>query len=231
MKRILYGVLFIGVAVGLISWGRTGHSVTGRIAAAHLSARAKAGVAALLGGETLGDVASWADDSRDRSTSSWHFINVPPGLSFADFRQQVEDKEDVYTALVRQEAILGDEKASREDRVKALKYVVHFVGDIHQPMHVSRAEDKGGNTIQVRYDGQGTNLHSLWDTKLLEHAGLNEAQLVTKLDKATPVEITRWQADDRPVYGMQPDLPGRSGFPAGPSCSRKCADSSAGYNS
>jgi hypothetical protein len=181
--------------LGLISWGRTGHNVIGRIAANHLTARAKAGVAALLGNETLAGVASWADDNRDRSTASWHFINVETGLSFDEFKDQVNSKTDVYTALVKEEGILGDDHASREHRVNALKYVVHFVGDIHQPMHVSRAEDKGGNTIQVQYDGQGTNLHSLWDTRMLKHAGLSEAQLAQNFDKATPEQITKWQSD------------------------------------
>lgn len=195
MKRILGGIIAVCIVIALVSWGHTGHNVIGRIAASHLTDKAKADVAALLGGESLPDVASWADENRDRSTAPWHFINVELGLSFDDFKAQVAAKENVYTALNKEEVILADEKASRADRVAALKYVVHFVGDIHQPMHVSRAEDKGGNTIQVRYDGQGTNLHSLWDTKLLEHAGLNQEQLAKQFDKATPHEIAKWQGD------------------------------------
>jgi hypothetical protein len=187
--------LAVCIAIGLISWGHTGHSIIGKIAANHLNDKARVGVAALLAAESLSDVASWADDNRDRSTASWHFINVETGISFNDFKQQVERGEDVYTALVKEEGILADDKASREDRVTALKYIVHFVGDIHQPMHVSRAEDKGGNTIQVRYDGKGTNLHSLWDTKMLEHAGLSEAQMAQNFDKATPQQIAKWQHD------------------------------------
>jgi hypothetical protein len=128
---------------------------------------------------------------------------VELGLSFADFKSQVESKEDVYTVLVKEEGILADGTASRGDRVNALKYIVHFVGDIHQPMHVSRAEDKGGNTIQVQYDGQGTNLHSLWDTKLLEHAGLSEAQLATNFDKATPAQIKKWQGEPQIVWAWE----------------------------
>jgi hypothetical protein len=203
MKRFLCGIVALCIVIGLISWGRTGHNVIGRIAANHLTDKAKAGVAALLGNESLADVASWADDTRDRSTASWHFINVELGLSFDDFKQQVAHKEDVYTALVKEEGILADDHASRENRVNALKYVVHFVGDIHQPMHVSRAEDKGGNTIQVQYDGQGTNLHSLWDTKMLEHGGLSEAQLAQNFDKATPEQITKWQSDPQMLWAWE----------------------------
>jgi len=203
MKKFFCGIAAVCIAIGLVSWGRTGHNVIGRIAANHLTDKAKAGVAALLGNETLADVASWADDTRDRSTASWHFINVETGLSFDDFKSQVTGKVDVYTALLKEEGILADDKASREDRVNALKYVVHFVGDIHQPMHVSRAEDKGGNTIQVQYDGQGTNLHSLWDTKMLEHAGLSEAQLAQNFDKSTPAQITKWQNDPQIVWAWE----------------------------
>jgi hypothetical protein len=203
MKKFFCGIVAVCIAIGLISWGRTGHNVIGRIAANHLSEKAKADVAALLGNETLADVASWADDTRDRSTASWHFINVELGLSFDDFKNQVSSKENVYTALIKEEGILADENAGREERVYALKYVVHFVGDIHQPMHVSRAEDKGGNTIQVQYDGQGTNLHSLWDTKMLEHAGLSEAQLAQYFDKATPEQITKWQSDQQIMWAWE----------------------------
>lgn len=196
MRKIIFSVFAIGIAIGLISWGRTGHNVIGRIAANHLTPEAKSAVSELLGNESLADVASWADDTRDRSTASWHFINVELGLSYDDFRQQVSSKVDVYTALLKEEQILADGNASGPDRINALKFVVHFVGDIHQPMHVSRAEDKGGNSIQVRYDDQGTNLHSLWDTKLLEHAGLSEEQLASKIDKATLSQMKKWQSDD-----------------------------------
>ncbi|MBS1525332.1 MAG: S1/P1 nuclease [Bacteroidetes bacterium] len=191
------------MVITLCSWGHTGHNVIGRIAANHLTDQAKAGVAALLGHESLADVASWADNNRDRSTAPWHFINVETGLSYNDFEQQVNSHVNVYTALLKEENILADEKASRFDRVNALKYIVHFVGDIHQPMHVSRAEDKGGNTIQVQFDGQGTNLHSLWDTKLLEHAGLSEAQLAQNMDKATPEQIKKWQSDTPMLWAWE----------------------------
>ncbi|MDP9079949.1 MAG: S1/P1 nuclease [Bacteroidota bacterium] len=203
MKRIFGGLIAICIIIGLVSWGHTGHNVVGRIAEGHLTDKAKAGVAALLGGESIADVASWADENRDRSTASWHFINVETGLPFEEFKKQVESTADVYTALVKEEGILADEKASNTDRATALKYVIHFVGDIHQPMHVSRAEDKGGNTIQVRYNGQGTNLHSLWDTKLLEQAGLSGEELAKQFDKATPVQITKWQSDPQLLWAWE----------------------------
>lgn len=185
----------------LISWGVTGHRTIGRIAENHLNAKAKAGVQALLGSQTLADVATWADEVRPqpeyRHTAPWHFLNLPLGLSYPEFKSQVENmtQENVYSALKQCEHTLTDEDSSREQRVEALKFIVHFVGDLHQPMHISRAEDKGGNTIQLNYDGQGTNLHSLWDSKLLEHDGLTYEQLAAQYDQATPEQIREWQND------------------------------------
>ncbi|MBV8390834.1 MAG: S1/P1 nuclease [Mucilaginibacter sp.] len=204
MKKIVIYLTLIISALGLISWGRTGHSTIGLIAERHLTPEAKAAVNVLLNGQSLADIASWADDNRDRATAPWHFINVPLGLSFDDFKSQIENAApNVYTALLGQETILADTGKSNAERATALKYIVHFAGDIHQPMHVSRAEDKGGNTIQLRYDGQGTNLHSLWDTKMLEHAGLNAQQLADQFDQATPAQIAKWQNDPQITWAWE----------------------------
>jgi hypothetical protein len=76
-----------------------------------------------------------------------------------------------------------------------LKYLVHLVGDAHQPMHVSRKDDKGGNTIQLQLDSKGTNLHQLWDSRLIDHEGLNEGDIVKHYDWANDAQIKKWQAD------------------------------------
>jgi len=201
MKKYLFIVLITLCSIGLISWGVTGHRTIGRIAENHLSAKAKAGVQALLGSQSLADVSTWADevrlDPQYRQTESWHFLNLPLGLTFPEFKQRVESMktENVYSVLLQQEHILTNPSSSRNQQIVALKFIVHFVGDIHQPMHVSRVEDKGGNTIQLNYDGHGTNLHSLWDTKLLHQAGSSYEKLAKKYDHPTPEQIKKWQGD------------------------------------
>ena len=203
MKRtrfLVVGFLF-AVSVVLISWGVTGHRTIGRIAENHLMPKALAGVRDLLGSETLADVSTWADEIRGqekyRQTGPWHYINLPLGLSHDQFKQRVENmlEANVYSELGRQMQMITDKTVSREQKIEALKFVVHFVGDLHQPMHVSRAEDKGGNTIQLNYDGKGTNLHSLWDSKLIEHSGMDYEQLAATCDHATPAQIRQWQSD------------------------------------
>jgi hypothetical protein len=200
-RAIIPFIALLGISVFLISWGVTGHRTIGRIAENHLSPSARAAVNELLGSASLADVSTWADEVRNqpeyRHTSSWHFLNLPLGLNYAQFEQQVARMtgDNVYSALLNQEHILGDKSTSKDQKTEALKFIVHFVGDLHQPMHISRAEDKGGNTIQLNYGGEGTNLHSLWDTKLLEHQGLTYEQLAEKYDHASPAQIRQWQSD------------------------------------
>jgi hypothetical protein len=193
---------FFGSAlVLLLSWGAVGHRTVGSIAQKHLTPKALAGVRDLLGGQSLADVANWADSVRSlpayKQTGPWHYINLPLGLNYDAFKSRVENmlEANVYSALVAQMRLITDNTVSRERKVAALKFIVHFVGDLHQPMHVSREEDKGGNTIQLNYDGQGTNLHAVWDSKLIDHTGLDYQQLAAKYDNASPAQIRQWQND------------------------------------
>jgi hypothetical protein len=201
MKKVFSLTLISLLAVIILSWGTLGHQTVGRIAEHHLSDKSKAALAYYLGSQSLSEVSTWADDVRNqaeyRHTGSWHFLNLPMGLSYSEFEKTVTTlKEDnVYKALLQCEQTITSSTKSRQEKAEALKFIVHFVGDLHQPMHVSRAEDRGGNTIQVNYEGKGTNLHSLWDSRLLEHQGLSVDQLAAKCDHATPAQIKLWQND------------------------------------
>ncbi|MFC3563387.1 S1/P1 nuclease [Pedobacter jamesrossensis] len=197
--RYPYTLLTITISLTLISWGYTGHRTIGKITEHYLSENAKAAVKDLLGNESLADAATWADDARKypelKETANWHFLNLPLGLNFKEFKKMVDTMKqaNVYSALIKAEATLKQSNANKKDKINALKFVIHFVGDIHQPMHVSRAEDKGGNTIQLNYDGKGTNLHSLIDTKLLEHEGLKFDSLAIKFNQIPKRKIRKWQ--------------------------------------
>jgi hypothetical protein len=187
MKKYLSIGLLLTISFALVSWGYKGHRITALIAENYLTSQAKAAVKDLLGNESLADVSTWADDVRNdpqyKNTASWHYLNLPLGLSYEKFGSVVYSQsiENVLTAIQRCEGTLSDEKTSKEQKREALKFLVHFIGDVHQPMHVSRAEDRGGNTIQVQFDGKGTNLHALWDSGLIDYSGLSESQLVAKV--------------------------------------------------
>lgn len=202
MKKLLFVVFASLCSIALVSWGVVGHRTIGKIAENHLTPNARQAIRQYLGNEFLAEASTFADEIRSKEeykyTAPWHYIDLPAGYDFGQFSNVViHMKEDnAYSALKKCENDLRDPSKSTDEKVFALKFIVHLVGDIHQPMHVSRAEDKGGNTIKVTFNGQPANLHSLWDSRLIEHQGLDYEQLAARYDHATPAQIKQWQGDD-----------------------------------
>jgi len=202
MRKYLHFTFLSALAIILISWGGVGHKTVATIAYNHLTPQSKGFVKTLLGDTTLADIASWADEvlrqPQYKNTAPEHYANVALGLNYQTFSNEIKNQsqDNVYKAILENTAILKAESSTMEQRRVALKFIVHFVGDLHQPMHISRAEDKGGNTIQLQYEGKGTNLHSLWDSKLIGTEGKSFEQMSIDYDKATPKQIKQWQSDD-----------------------------------
>ena len=190
--RILSALLLLGATSTASAWAPLGHELVGEIAERQLSPKAKAEVATLLAGETrptLAGVANWADALRHtdpprfKATSRWHYVNAVGGGCGFDPARDCKDGGCVLSAIEAQRAILADRTQPREVRRDALKFLVHFVGDVHQPMHAGDRDDAGGNRFQVslrtglepeayardKYVGgvMGTNLHAVWDYYVL----------------------------------------------------------------
>ncbi|MDQ1559814.1 MAG: nuclease [Pyrinomonadaceae bacterium] len=177
------------------AWGPSGHRIVAIVARHHLDNGVKLKVAGLLGGDSLEDVANWADDERERrpETSEWHFVNFPrrvgspPRLpaGFVRSRDCVDRNGEpgcVVTAIEKYKAILGDTTKSNADRLEALKFIVHFVGDMHQPMHCSFADDRGGNNIKLLWFNRQSNLHRIWDSGIIGRANLSEEEFADELE-------------------------------------------------
>jgi hypothetical protein len=177
------------------AWGRLGHRISARIAEPRLSPSALRAVRDLLEpGETLADAASWADENRRDVPGSgpWHYINVPISEPRFDARF-CNDAGCVLSKLDEYRRILADRSASRDQRRLALRLVVHFVQDIHQPLHVGDRDDRGGNDLQLQFFGKGSNLHRIWDSGLLERQDRRESDWVNTLNAAiTPAAAERW---------------------------------------
>lgn len=151
------------------AWGAEGHRLIADLADVQLTAVARAEVARLLAAEpgaTMASVSTWADEIRSRETASWHYVNPPRGSCSYDRVRDCEDGHCAVDALDKQIAVLKSKSADGE-RLRALKWVIHLVGDIHQPLHAGFKVDKGGNLYQVQAYGRGTNLHALWDGILI----------------------------------------------------------------
>ena len=156
------------------AWGTEGHQVIALIAQSQLTAKARAEVDRLLAqepGATLASVSTWADEHRNPSTAPWHYVNFPRGNCIYDEQRDCPDGRCVVVAIKKELALLAS-GAPDDKRLNALKYVVHFVGDVHQPLHAGYFDDKGGNMYQLQAFMKGSNLHAVWDTGLIKN--LNE---------------------------------------------------------
>ena len=155
-----------------LSWGPTGHRVVALVAATLLTPAAQAQVAQLLGPTTtLADVATWADDIRkDRpATASWHYVDDPESVPHFAGVSECRDNC-ALVALDSSLKTLANPQADQAARAEALKWVVHLVADLHQPLHAGSASDKGGNAVKVNFFGDHTNLHWVWDSKIIDRA-------------------------------------------------------------
>ena len=172
------------------AWGPLGHRLVARLAEPQLAPRARAEIDRLLATEglhSLADVANWADDLREsdpdlgRRSAKWHYVNIGELDCTYDAARACAGGDCVVAAIDAQAAILADRRRPDAERLQALKFIVHFVGDAHQPMHAGYARDRGGNTVQVNLHGKGSNLHALWDSRLLASSRLDEDAYERKL--------------------------------------------------
>jgi hypothetical protein len=174
----------VSEASSALRWGPLGHRVVAEIAMDRLSPAAADETRRLLGGQTLADVANWADEVRRDlpGTAPWHYVDIETtDSSYVPARDCKEDAC-IVAALNVQIAILSDHSRSDADRATALKWVVHLVGDIHQPLHAGERGDRGGNDLKITFDGKRTNLHSLWDSGLLLSYGQTDGEIVHQIE-------------------------------------------------
>lgn len=157
------------------AFGADGHRIIGELAQAQLSPATARAVADLLAGEadpTLAGIATWADELREtpagRDTAPLHYVNFPRGGSCRyRARRDCPGGRCVVGAIEDQARRLADRRLPRVERQAALRFLVHFIADVHQPLHAAYADDRGGNLFQVFYIGQGSNLHAVWDSGFL----------------------------------------------------------------
>jgi hypothetical protein len=172
-------------------WGATGHRTIGKIAEGYLTSKAKRKVEELLNGKSLALVSTFGDDiksdKRYKEFYTWHYINMPFDVKYEDSEKNKDG--DLVSGINKCKEVLLDKNASKEDKAFYLKMLVHLIGDLHQPMHVGRSEDKGGNDIQVRWFNDGTNLHSVWDSKMIEHYNMTFTELANNTDKISKEQI------------------------------------------
>ena len=190
MKKIILLCAILVISPEAFSWGKTGHRIVGEIAQRNLSREAKKGVEELLGNEDLSRVSTWADeirsDSKYNEMGPWHYVSIPNGKTYLEQKRAKEG--DVIEALFRFEETLRDAKATKEKKSEALKLMVHMLGDLHQPLHVGLAEDRGGNSVRLKWFKNETNLHSVWDESIVDFEQLSYTEYSNYLNHFTKDE-------------------------------------------
>ncbi len=174
-----------------VKWGPTGHRTVGVIANHYLTSKAKREIKKLLNSESLAFVSTFADEIKsDRQYSkfyTWHYINMPMDADYDTSKQNPEG--DLVSGIAYCKSVIKDKNASDEDKAFYLKLLVHLIGDLHQPMHIGLEEDKGGNDFKVQWFYKDTNLHSVWDSKMIDDYGMSFSELAKNADYLTKDQI------------------------------------------
>ena len=172
-------------------WGKTGHRVVGAIADQYLTGRAKRQIAKILNHQSEAFVSTYGDeiksDSRYKEFYSWHFVNMTFDQTYEESTKN--PKGDLVTGIAYCKKIITDENSSDDDKAFYLKMLIHLIGDLHQPLHVGLEADKGGNDIKLQWQFKDTNLHSVWDSKMIDDFGMSYTELADNADYLTKDQV------------------------------------------
>jgi hypothetical protein len=201
-------ILLTSMAVSghALAWGQNGHRITGAIAQKYLSPTALAVVQQILPNEDLAEASTYPDEMKSnpiefwqKTASPWHYVTVPAGHSYHEVGAPEEG--DAITALNKFTQTLGDPKASLADKQLALRFIVHIIGDLHQPLHVGNGKDRGGNDVKLQFFWKDSNLHSVWDSGLIEQKELSYTEWTDWLSKKiSPEQAKQWMVADPNVW-------------------------------
>lgn len=195
MKPWLLLIIFLMFPImsSAADWGRTGHRATGEIAQEYLTKKVKRAIETLLDGKSLALVSTYADEIKSdalyKEYAPWHYVNFPFDSTYDTHPKS--DKGDLYKAILTCVEILKDTETPKDKKAFHLKLLVHFMGDLHQPLHVGIADDRGGNQFQVRWFDEGTNLHSVWDEKILDSYEMSYTELAANTKRLSKEEVAK----------------------------------------
>lgn len=184
------------------AWGLLGHRIVGEVAENHISSKTKKKIKKILGHESIAMSSTWMDFIKSnphyRYMNNWHFVNLPEGLNLEQAKAALEQDTtaNAFNKLRFVTAELKKKDLPMEEKQRYLRILIHLVGDIHQPMHCGRAADKGGNDIKVKWFNRPDNLHSIWDSNIIEYQQLSYTEYTNAVNAAGKLQIKQWQNDD-----------------------------------
>lgn len=198
--RILFFiVLFLYLPFISLAWGMLGHRIVGEVASSYLTPAARKQIEQILGYESIAIASNWPDfiksDTAYKYLNSWHYADFDNKLDKPGFKMALEEdtETDAYTRLKFLIAKLKDKKQTHENKLMYLRLLIHIVGDIHQPLHVSGKGDAGGNGIKVNWFNEASNMHRVWDEQLIEFQQLSYTEYTAMINHPTLKQRKLWQ--------------------------------------
>ncbi|MBS1496895.1 MAG: S1/P1 nuclease [Bacteroidetes bacterium] len=197
-KIIAIGFLFY-LPLQSSAWGVLGHRIVGQVAESYLTKHTKKEIAKILGHESIAMCANWGDfiksDPAFGYLSSWHYVDMNGGLSEQEVLNYLatDSATDAYTKISFLTEQLKNKDLDKDKKVMYLRLLVHIVGDVHQPLHVGHVDDKGGNTIKVLWFNEHTNLHQVWDERLINFQQLSYTEYTNAINFATKDQVKELQ--------------------------------------
>jgi|SRR5579859_2640352 len=191
------------------AWGREGHRITALIAWNRLTPAARQQVSDLLGGGGRGSVeqaSTWADEVRPSrpETAPWHYVNIEISNTNYEPARDCPDSNCVIAQVQKDVRIIADRQLATPIRAEALRFLIHFVGDLHQPLHCADNHDRGGNDVRVAVGARQTNLHAVWDTDVITSMGEEPDAVASTLDaQITPEQAKAWSLGSPADWGNE----------------------------
>jgi len=198
-KKILLGLVIIYLPVRSMAWGTEGHRIAGLIAESYLTPKARAAVSGILGNTSIAIASNWADfiksDPAFNYLYNWHFIDFDKRYTFPELQLYLKQDTavDAYTKLNFLVAELKKKSISNDKKQLYLRMLIHIIEDVHQPMHTGHTGDKGGNDIKVNWMNNPSNLHSIWDSGLIEFQQLSYTEYAKTINHTTAAQLKEWQ--------------------------------------
>ena len=199
IRKIALLGLFVYLPFSSMCWGLLGHRIVGQIADAYLTRHTKKEIFKILGTESVAMASNWADfiksDPSLSYLSPWHYCDIKGGLNADEFKAilKADTVVDAYTKINFLVSELKNTALEQKKKVMYLRLLIHIVGDIHQPLHVGRPEDQGGNKIKVMWFGISYNLHSIWDNQLINFQQLSYTEYADAINHTTKEQMEEWQ--------------------------------------
>jgi len=194
LKKLTLGIAMLCTPIFSQAWGTEGHRVCGQIAESYLTPKARAAVQAILGDESIALASNWADfiksDPNFSYLSSWHYIDFDKAYTYPEMQDFLshDTNVDAYTKLQFMIGELKKKDLSKENKLLYLRMVIHIIEDVHQPLHTGHTSDKGGNDIKVTWQNNPTNLHSVWDSEIINFQQLSYTEYAAAINHTTPAQ-------------------------------------------